>query len=274
MLITHNQIPLSRIIFGKRISNKWFGNKRCYYNPPRKSFNSSLTPVTYFWNEKVPINLKYGVGILSLAMGVANIHHNILITVFPPIAVVGYLAYKKAIESNYKKEVTFIKPKSLSDVSDDEIIDLKPYDETSVDNVMKGIENSFDFFKTQIVEIIEQVIKNHVSKGGNNNSLFLDTNNQFIINVFENNIENFIVLSIELDSKTVKFIKFGIPFYKDKSIKKQRLGVIEAYLMEIPTEEQVEKYKMKLKITPYKRNSTPDIIIDTTGDISGKFVNI
>lgn len=225
--------------------------------PPRKSFISSTDGFKVFWYNKVPRTLTYWTGILGGCITIANVHPEYLITVGPPIGVLGYFGYNKLIEHQYNKQVQTITPTTYQNMFQN-VVDIPRYDEQDYHLVLKGIETEYDHFKDNVYRIIKQQINENIMKF---ESEFLDSNSQVLINLGD--IENFITLSVNIDfaedsslnqdefHQNLAFIKLGIPFFnKDNS---KRLGIIECYLLELPVQKEDSiSYKLKLMVYPYK----------------------
>ncbi|CAH6721596.1 hypothetical protein CLIB1444_06S05798 [[Candida] jaroonii] len=191
----------------------------------RKSFYTSKSWFSRLW-FKIPSNFKYGTGLVGVATTIANVHPNILVTLGPPIGISSYFTYRFLIERQYKKDVNIAK-------TSEKTIKLENYDETDIDLVLKGINNEFEYFKSNILREIHQLVNSNID----NDSIFVKDDQ---INYKFGDFENFIVSNY--DSK--KFIKFSMSLF-DKSTAK-RLGIMEVYLTEVSEDE----YKVKLVITP------------------------
>ncbi|EGV64281.1 hypothetical protein PSN45_004036 [Yamadazyma tenuis] len=228
-------------------------------NPPRKSFVSSKTPFSYWWFEKVSVNIKYGFGLLASAIAVANVHPNILVTVGPPVGMASYWIYGRLVEKQYQLESKVILPLTYDELMNGKnTIEINQYDEADVENVLNGIENQFDSFREQVLKLVDKHIKDSVQQ---DDKLLLDTNGQ--INYKFGSIENFIVSKAKVQFDELKepleFIKFAMPI----KIQGVRKGVVEVYLLKLPEPEEtpdkpkvVDSYKMRLAITPYPAGPT------------------
>lgn len=193
----------------------------------RKSFFTSKSWLSRLW-FKVPSNFKYGTGLVGVATTIANVHPNILITLGPPIGISSYFTYRYFIERQYKKDVNIAK-------TGQKTIKLQKYDESDIDLVLKGINNEFEYFKSNILREIHQLVNLNID----NDSIFVKDDQ---INHKLGDFENFIVSNYD----SMKFIKFSMSLFDKSTLK--RLGIMEVYLTEIGEDE----YKTKLVITPTK----------------------
>lgn len=279
MLIVHNKIPLKRWIFPKNTRLSTLLARNYASLPPRKSYYANSNPIQLFWNTKVSPTVKYCSLIALLSVSISHIHHDILITAGPPSLLGGWYLYTKWRKLQYSSETQKIVPTSKTefDLKDNNIL-IKKYDETEISNVLNGVDNEFDNFKRQVVDIIERRIVDYVISNQDQHneifSLFIDANNQFSVKLNENDIETFIILSVSVpefekmedndinlpsEHSTKPFVKFSLPFYssKDASTRK-RLGIIECYLLGIndtPETNQIA-YKISIEISPYKLFAT------------------
>lgn len=227
--------------------------------------------MSLIWNTKISSTFKYFSLITITAASISHIHYNILITVGPPLLLGSWYLYKWWFKHQYLTETRKIVPTSKADLdSDDNTIRIKKYDETDVSNVINGIDNEFDYFKRQLIEIIERRIIDYTieSQDKDNSifSLFIDDNRQFSIKLNENDVETFIVLTASIpnledkelgppEPRFEEFIKFSIPFYSSKdSSSRRRLGLIECYLLETEHNHEANyiQYKIAIEISPFK----------------------
>ncbi|KAK6463603.1 hypothetical protein DFJ63DRAFT_335128 [Scheffersomyces coipomensis] len=258
--------------------------------PPRKSYKANTTGLKLFWNSTIPVNVKY-FGVIGIsAYSFIHVHPDILITVLPPLFIGSYLGYKyyyKKVAQTEINKVLRTYNKEGERLTNGDKIQVKKYDESDVWNVLHGIENEFDHFKIQLIDVIEQRILNYIIKSKDEGhdqymirKLFIDQENddQFSINIHENEVETWIMTKISIDPNAdpyddkIEFIKFSLPFYssKDKTIR-QRLGTIETYLLEVPTDEvnEFKEYKIGIEITPYGFLSTKETIFISSIDNEG-----
>ncbi|CAI5759102.1 unnamed protein product [Candida verbasci] len=176
------------------------------------------------------------------AISFINIHPNVLLSIIPPLSILGYFGNKIFHRWQYEINVKIIGTTAKSD----EIVSIEPYDETSMKNVLDGIDNEFEYLKSKILPIVNSRIIDYISKNGTNEitkPLIVDS--QFNINIFENDIENWITSSIKINGENHQFIKFSLPYYNDKN-RSKRLGVMQVFLLKLKQEE----YKIGIEINP------------------------
>lgn len=247
---------------------------RYYTLPPRKSYNANRTAIQLYLS-RVPSAAKYFGGVILSAYSLIHLHPNTIITLGPPIGLGSYYLYKRWMRKQRNAQILKIIPPNKSEFQKiDDRIRIKAYDETDVYNVLNGMENQYDHFKRQVIEITERKIIDHVmlNTEASNSSLFIDKNQQVSINVDENEIETFIKTKIPIpasfiseeettdvnESKTqLNMVKLSIPFYSNKDVKtRKRMGIFEVYLLELPADETAQKnqyldYKIYIEVTPY-----------------------
>ncbi|CAH2355610.1 hypothetical protein CLIB1423_29S01090 [[Candida] railenensis] len=245
--------------------------------PPRASLHSDLSPVSIFWHQRFPTAYKYFSLVVASAGTLRYIHPNTLITIGPPLAVGSWFIYKWYKHSySYKREIAKIYPKSTLEASDpNNQILMKPYDEASVENVLNGIEDEFDSFKTQILPLIEsKLIDYAILKNNNPLGIFKrreDGNDEQLTCKLGDDFETFIVLPLidkylpyneyqrDLMESTEgriefdKFIKFSVPFYSSKdSTTRKRLATVEVYLLQhVNTDSENQLYKISVELVKY-----------------------
>lgn len=227
---------------------------------------------------------------------ITHTHPDVMVTVGPPLILGGYWAYTRYQRYLYCRETAKIAgtiPKGIKKTKDPVVIPsgsirILPYDEALLSNVLLSLENQFDHFKYQIVDLVERRIVDHVvssrAKGeiASLTQLFIDENDQFNVNISENDVETFILLRVGKandeaiggtndDSCEIPFIKMSLPFYTDSLLRK-RLGVIEVYLLEHPAEEPYTEYSMGIEISPYKWMSTEKLVIGGEGIMKSRLL--
>lgn len=241
---------------------------------PRNSLISSLSPISTFWHKRFPTPFKYFSLILATAGTLRYIHPNTLITVGPPIAIGGWFLYKWFTKNQlYKKEIAKIYPNTLLEATDaNNQILIQKYDETDINNVLNGIENEFDSFKSQLVPSLElKIIDYAILKKDSNHSndsnpvlkLFNSSDSDQVTCKLGNDFDTFIVLPLREDylpynayQKDVmegttdvvfdKFIKISIPLYSSKDMtNRKRLGTVEVYLLQHQEKEVDNKPEME-----------------------------
>lgn len=255
--------------------NRHLHSSRLYVSyPPRKSYSANLTPLQVFWNRRVPINFKYFSLIGASAWGLTHIHPNIIVTLGPPIALGAWYSYKKWIAKQRKVEIGKIIPRSKSEITlQGDKVEILVYDESDIFNVLHNLENQYDHFKIQVIDLIERRIIDYITlnndESAQNFSLLIDENNQFCFNLEPNDIETFILTKVpfpkfEDDGRVlpssndnldmVDYIKLSLPVFTSKDVSsRKRVGTIEAYMLEIPCESprDYSEYSMLIKFTPF-----------------------
>lgn len=242
-------------------SHKTNSLQRCFYSTkvPRKSYIASKNLLQLWWYNKIPPTGKYFASIAAAAYTFTHVGHENMFTLGPPLLVGSYFGHKYYQKRLFNSESEKIIGKDV------DTIRIRSYDETEVENVLKNLDNQFDYFKANIINVTERMIIDYVVKVQSNDEageiekLFID-NDQISINIDDNNFESFILLKIPLSETEIEnysndpvdFIKFSIPFYSSQDpITKMRIGVIEVYLLENFQENPLfHEYKMKVVITP------------------------
>jgi hypothetical protein len=211
----------------------------------------------------VPLTAKYFGAIGITAFTLTHVHHDVLLTLGPPVVIGGYFAYKWY----HRRQIAIETGKVLH--HDLDTIRVARYDESDISNVMKGLENQFDHFKANVVDVLEQKIADYVVEQKSNDTPskivpYFTDGDQITINMRPNELETFIMTKLPPQDSTtddapiysgdmIDFIKLSLPFYssKDKAIRK-RLGVIQVYLLESPQEsEKYIEYKICIEVVPY-----------------------
>lgn len=245
--------------------------------PPRASLHSDLSPVSLFWHQRFPTAYKYFSLVVASAGTLRYVHPNTLITIGPPLAAGSWFMYKWYKQNySYKREITKIYPRlTLEALDPNNQILMKSYDETSVENVLNGIENEFDSFKAQILPLIElKLIDYAILKDNNPLGIFKrreDGNDDQLTCKLGDDFETFIVLPLidkylpyneyqrDLMESTEgriefdKFIKFSVPFYSSKdSTTRKRLATVEVYLLQhVNTDSDDQLYKISIELVKY-----------------------
>jgi hypothetical protein len=206
------------------------------------------------WNALIPPSAKYFGAACTLGLALTKVHPNVLFTVGPPVLLSVWFVNRQLAARRYKNELLVIMPvtaEGFSQVNDK--IQLKKYDETDEELVIKGIESEFDFFKTQIAELVVRRIRDYASIESNRNLLLVDENGQFCLHLSEDYIETFIVLKAEIklgeSFQLVDFIKLSMPLFASRQDKVKR-ATVEIHLLQVPGTDL--EYKITLRITPYK----------------------
>lgn len=240
---------------------------------PIKSYQGITNPIRLFWHHKMPTTTKYFSYMISLAFILTHYHPNTLVTVGPPLVLAGWLGYKNWFKYNLNQLIKVVTPIDLADTENEgKMVNIEKYDETSVENVLNNIENEFDNFKVQILQLVERRIVDYIvdmrRRGTVNEDrfkMFIDENDQFNINLSHSNVETFITSKVELpvfteqssvdpDTVITDLIKLSLPIYSIKDLNAdKRLAVVEVTLLEIPTEEtsNFQQFRIRIEIKPY-----------------------
>lgn len=234
-----------------------------YTNTPRSSYVVNKTYPQLIWNNLIPQPLKIttviGAGILTFI----NYHPKYYVTIGPPLGLLGYFGYVKYRKYQYDQAV---KRLGITKWEKSEMIRIAKYDESCIENVLVGIDNLYDSIRRQTIQLVEQRIIEYIFQNGSNrdnidNEIlskgFVLENDQFNINIPEQEIESWITTNVKLEGsdELLRFIKFSVPYYDSKTVEtRKRLGVVLVYLLEIPSE-NVDKtdftdYKIGIEITP------------------------
>lgn len=242
---------------------------RAFSGPPVKSYNAFKSPLSLAL-QRVPPVAKYFSGILTAALGMTHLHPNTVVTVGPPIAVLGFFAYRRFQHAQYLKLVALVKPQN-GWADQDWKVRIQNYDETDVQNVLSGIENQYDNFHVQVMELVEKRIVDYVVQRERTGaispviSLLLDENKQVVVHLGDPetyvslraeapNEESMEKARIEEATELVDLIRFSVPFYSSGNTKlRKRLGVAEVTLMQVPgTESAYTDYRVCIELTLYK----------------------
>lgn len=240
----------------------------CFYStqPPRNSYISSSTPLQLWWYNKFPLTAKYFGAVGLTAYTLTHIGHETMFTVGPPLLVAGYFGHKWYHQRLWKAETGKIVGKDV------DVVRIRSYDESEVDNVLQGLDNQFDHFKRQIIEVVETKIVDFVSSESESDAgkLFIN-GDQIRVNVDENELETFVVLKIApkdlkevYSTDLVDFIKLSLPFYSSKNTReKKRLGIIQVYLLQNAQDDPLfQEYNMDIEIIPTRLFAPKSITLD------------
>ncbi|KAL6451785.1 hypothetical protein SBY92_003093 [Candida maltosa Xu316] len=228
-----------------------------YTNPPRSSYIANKTYPLLIWNNLIPQSVKLtaviGTGILSFI----NLHPKYYITFGPPLGIASYFSYIKYRKSQYTCAINRL---DISKWNESELIRILKYDESSIENVLMDVNNTYDSIRSQVVKLIEKRIIEYISRNGTDGvtKVFVSENDQFNVNVPELEIESWMSSNVKLEGyhdELFSFIKFSVPYYDGKNVEtRKRIGVISVFLMEVPPkEEENAKYtdmKIGIEITP------------------------
>lgn len=227
--------------------------------PPLKSYLPLKNPVSLMWAKQVPLPLKYGSGLVATALVLTQFHPNTVGTVAPPILVAGYWLNRQVNERAYQNLLSLIGPDSPRAI-------IKKYDESDVNNVLKGIENEYDHFTAQLFPQVEKILVDKIIDDARQNraGTLIDENNQVKVHLGES-AETFVTLEAEVgeeDGAFLSFISLSIPFYSsgDKS-NRRRLGVLQVALLEDSSGESPKtEYKIAIQLWPFRMFLRPEQI--------------
>ena len=230
------------------------GGVRWVLSPPRKLYFSDCTPIQYWWHQKVPQQVKYFAGLAGVAWTIANVHYDYLVSFVPPVSVGGYFGYKWWHRKVYNENLAIVDKPEMPRVK------LAQYDELLVTNVLRGIENEFDYYKVQLMELLTRQVTEYVAKNPDLTigSMFL-RQGQFNVNFGD--METFVFVNAPVPDQayaTREFIKYTVPFYSTKTLEtRARVGVVEVYLLETNRSRLFVEYNVAVDVRPYKWGSSP-----------------
>ena len=99
------------------------------------------------WNALIPPSVKYFGAACTLGLVLTKIHPNVLFTVGPPLLLSVWFLNRQIASRRYRNELQVIMPVTAEAFSEkNDKIQLKSYDESDEELVLKGIESEFDFF--------------------------------------------------------------------------------------------------------------------------------
>ncbi|RCK56042.1 hypothetical protein Cantr_05844 [Candida viswanathii] len=206
-----------------------------YTHPPRASYIANETYPQLFWNNVLPAPLKLVPVVAAGILTFINTHPKYYVSLGPPLGVFGYFGYARYRRHQYAAATSRLDVTRWED--EDEVVRLAKYDETSVANVLAGVDNSYDSIRRQAVQVngVDDVT-----------SAFVLENDQFSVNIPESEVESWLLL---------RFIKFSVAYYDSKNVDtRKRLGVVLVYLLELPGGEgetaTFTDYKIGIEITP------------------------
>lgn len=238
---------------------------------PIKSYTGLKNPASLIWHHHLPSTAKYFSGILAAAATISHVHPNTLVTIVPPVAVAGYFAARRINHANYVQLLALVRPRDAAEWADDDAkVRVWRYKEEDVATVLRGIENQYEHFQEQIVELVEQRVVDYVAareQEGHETAVtraLLDENKQVAVHVAAT-FETFVslqadVVNSEGNGAVVEFVRCSVPYYSSKNIQlRRRLGVAEVSLLQVPdksgeaTSELADytDYKIWIDLTPY-----------------------
>lgn len=236
---------------------------------PVKSYTGMHTPLKVWWHKQVPLRAKYFSGIICAGLTLHHLHPNVLITLGPPVALGSYFLNRKVTSHKHERLVNEVLPGTVDDLTDEATrVAVEKYDETSLENVERGIENPFDFFRDQMIKMVEERVVEFVARNDTTGGdsvvkvcKLLDENGQVQL-YLDDSLETLVLLRTQLPflegKPWVEFIRFSVPFFssKDKQ-RRHRIGVCDVSLLEIPEElspdSKCKYYKVAMRLTQYRQ---------------------
>lgn len=258
---------------------------RSYSGPPAKRYNGFTNWPSLTWNTRVPASAKIFGGVISAAVAMTHIHHNTIVTLGPPIALVSYFILRRLNHQQFLRLLALVKPANASEWDDNSSkIRIWKYDETSVENVVQGIENEFQHTLAQALEVLEKKMVDYVAEKENNENvsplvaLLLDENKQVVMNLGESP-ETLVSTRAEVidqdgSEQFVEFVRLSVALYSSKNVQsRRRLGVVDVGLLGVPEIEadgdlDYRDYRMSIEITPFKLFAKPEKVAAVGTDIS------
>lgn len=222
---------------------------RWVLGPPRKLYFGDCTPVQRWWHQQVPQQIKYFAGLASVAWAIANVHYDYLVSFVPPVSIGGYFGYKWWHRKVFGDNLVVV------DKPDMPRVKMAQYDELLVTNVLRGIENEFDYYRVQLLELLTRQVTEYVATNPDLaiGKMFL-RQGQFNVNFGD--METFVFVNAPVPDQaytTREFIKYSVPFYSSKTVEtRARVGVAEVYLLEVNRSQLFVEYNVAVDIRPYK----------------------
>lgn len=257
-MLFSRRVPLLRG-FGLRLST------RNVSSAPIKSYSGLKTPASLIWHHHIPPTAKYFGGILAAAATISHVDPNTLVTLAPPVAVAGYFVGRRINHANYMRLLDLVRPRDASGWADDgEKVRVWAYDEEDIATAVRGIENQYQHFQEQIVQLVENRVVDYVveqEQEGEKTAVtraLLDENKQVAVHMGAA-FETFVTLQADVvdsdgTAAVVEFVRCSVPYYSSKNLQlRQRLGVAEVSLLQVPgvEESQYCDYKIWIDLTPY-----------------------
>lgn len=226
--------------------NSLRGLRHVHTGPPIKTYGALNSRLKLWWS-KVPATARYGSVVVGLALSVVHLHPNTLVTLGPPVAVGVWFAYLKFRQWQFQKAYDKIKPVSEDDWLRPHLrVKVKPYDESDLANVAKGIDNEYDNLRVQVFEHVERRILDHVSEVHDAVHPKFVHDDQFVMNLGD--VETFVTIKVVVLDEVVSFVKMSVPYFADRE-KTHRQGVVEVYLLEDPS---TEEYRMVVEVDGHR----------------------
>lgn len=207
---------------------------------PIKLYGCLNTPVSLAWHKKTPPKAKYFLAILAAAAAIYHIHPDTIITLGPPTAIGWYFLARRINHKYYLKLVNEAKLLPTQNVK------IPKYDETSVENVLRGINSEIDHFKKNVLKIVEQHMVDYVARQHAEGkisgviSALLDANNQVQLRL-DPDFETLVLLQAEDGDAIVDFVKFSVPYYAGKEKDSRRVGVAEVTMLGVSEDAEINE---------------------------------
>ncbi|GEQ69181.1 hypothetical protein JCM33374_g2852 [Metschnikowia sp. JCM 33374] len=248
----------------------WYRN---YSGPSVKSYSALTSPLSVWWAQKVPNTVKLASALMTTAVGVTHIHPNTAVTLGPPSLALAYFVYRRMEHAKYRDSLGPVQKHSSGEESLNTVT-IQDYDEADEANVLAGIENEFDSFRSQIVPVVRNKLLEYVIESGRNRSespivhSLLDENQQVGVHV-EEDPETFVTSKAESETEGFfpTFISFSVPYFTSRNIKsRKRLGTLQVSMLEVLREDAdtdasaCKEYKLAIQAWPYKMFSKPERI--------------
>lgn len=260
-----------------------FRQLRSYSGPPIKRYAGFHNWPALLWNTRVPAAAKACSGVLVGAASLIAVHPDTLITLGPPLAVGAYFLNRRLNHRQYVRLLAVVTPKSASEWLNNRCnVRIWSYDETDVENVVKGIETQSEHFQAQILQLVESRIVDYVVDKASTLdasalvSLLLDENSQ--VNVHLGEIETLVSTRAETvapDGNThfVDFFRLSVALFSKKNAhNRTRLGVADVSILALPTLEheeqlQYQDYRIAIEITPFGHSGGTEVILEGTREL-------
>ena len=234
---------------------------RLYSGPLVKSYTPLTTPFSLWWAQNVPLTAKYASALITTAVAATHVHPNTIVTLGPPTLALSYFIYRRFEHKRYRDLLRLVQTLQNDDSLAENAVCIKHYDEADPANVMAGIENEFDSFRSQILPVIRSKFVDHVmeyEQSGSESAVVksvLDENKQMLVYV-EEDPETFVTLKAESAEEGFfpKFITFSVPYFTSRNIKtRKRLGVLQISMLELKSEEDEldKKYRLAIQAWPH-----------------------
>lgn len=245
-----------------------FVGARHFSGPPLKRYSGLKNWPQLFWHTQVPAPAKLFSGILAGALSLTHIHPNTLATVGPPLLVGAFFANRRLNHARYLRLVEIVRPKNASDWDDNSRkVRIWKYNEADVANVVRGLENSFEHYQAQMLElvakkIVDFAIDHDEGLASRLVALFLDENRQVVVHLGEN-LETFVATQAEVvapdgSEHISEFQRFSVAIYSSKNVStRKRLGVADVSVLSVPVtdveaETDYQDYRISIDITPFE----------------------